>query len=469
MKLGLKMTRAAAATYLPDSMAITLGEQFDALADPCDPVGFETPERLSFIFHEWLHYIDKVSTLHGLTAFSNAMHLWADLRQTSGPDGFSLGSESCAAERSVDIQQRLEYWKATRFPKITSFPNTGLHNLVLTKTDLVETPITGTELAASTVRCTVEVKGQGAATIVEIGTHEIIEGVAWMLEDRLLTSIGGISALPSPVPYLLVKNILLLWEPSLTSADINACLLRSLQDSDPPRILHDCMEAIPTVIEHGESVFEVMKKMSAEALQGNIAFEHQTIEALKRLVQFDEPMGRFVLETIAQIRRNLDHRRANPFLEIGIVDAIKTDRRAIEGAIRFFGRCSLLQKRSGSVHDIGRDYFFHLSPTSMEDLDAGRLKLLAAFRYMQIHIQNTAFISTAYLASTGGKCQCPLYTTCTLPHRKEHPIVCWESPWKAALVTDDSVQGCSYRAAVIATTAPRSEVSAPDKPPSLMP
>lgn len=446
------MSSTTAANYLPDSMVITLKEHFDALADPDDPVGFETPERLGFLFHEWMHYLHNVSTLHGLTAFANAMQLWAGFRHTRGPDGFSGGSVSCPPQYNASIQQRLEYRHATRFPQKTTFPKAGLNNLALKKTELVETPISGTNLVVSKIRCTVEDNGQGTLTTVDIGTHEILEGLAWLLEEQLIMLLGTISSLPSPVPYLLARNILLLLEPTLAPEDIIACLIRALQDSDPPATLYDCVVAIPRIVSQGKSVYKEMEAETARTLAGNVGFENQIVQEIAMLVPVDEPMGRFVLQTIAQIRQNLDRRRTKPFLEFDLVDEIGKDRRKIEAAIRKFGGCTLLQKRPGQVDDVERDLLFHLSPTSSDDLDGGRLKLHTAFRYMHIHIQNAAFKSTAQLPTTGGACQCPLYTTCTLPHRKEHAIVCWESPWKTALVTDDSVRGCSYKAAVIGTT-----------------
>lgn len=449
------MTKITAASYLPDSMVITLKPQFDALANPNDIRGFEGPEQIGFIFHEWIHYFHNVSTLHGLTAFMNVVGLWTSFRHSGKDCKFSGGSAILSPELALNIEQRISYWRAARLPKKTSFPDLPLEELALNFFEEFQEPIAGTELKVTTLRFRIGNKNQPEEEhVIEIGTHEIIEGVAWMLEDKLVSALGGLCRVPSLFPYQLVRNIFRLRAASISDDAIIACMLRSLQDSDPPAALFDCLEAVPEIIDMGLDVVDEMAKLTIRTMQENTSWRTNVLTEVDKIFPINEPMGRLVKHTTALMRKNLDARTEAPFLEFHIIERLKERVGYMDEVIKTYGACSIIQLRPGSLEIFTRDLIYDLvAPSEADpDLEFGRRQLHAAFHYLQLHIQDSVFISTDQVNTSAGRARCPFYTACNLTQREQFGEVCRDKPWELAKSNDKSLFNCWYRAGVIATT-----------------
>lgn len=108
------MISLAIATYLPDCQVITLKPEFAAFDDPENLRGIQGPDQIGFFFHEWVHYLHNVSTLQGLSAFVNLVHLWHAFRNTIGADGLSAGSAVLSHELALNIRQKVMFMAATR-------------------------------------------------------------------------------------------------------------------------------------------------------------------------------------------------------------------------------------------------------------------------------------------------------------------------------------------------------------------
>ncbi|MGF6370923.1 hypothetical protein OKW40_003673 [Paraburkholderia sp. RAU6.4a] len=198
------MVDVTAATFLPDSLVITLKPVMTALTDPGEIKGFDKHD-IGFFFHEWIHFLHNVSTLHGLTAFENAVAMWSDFRFTCDAETYSSGSAVLPSEFSFDIRQRMSYWVASRLPSRTDFPNGPLNELRLLSAHPKSTPLPDSELSVTTMECFVaaDEQSQDHCTVV-VGTYEIIESVAWMLEDRLNTALGVIKRMADLIRSLLI-------------------------------------------------------------------------------------------------------------------------------------------------------------------------------------------------------------------------------------------------------------------------
>lgn len=449
------MSYTTAAAYNPDCMVITLKPHFDALANPTDIRGFVGPEQIGFFFHEWCHFLHNISTLHGITAFTNSLALWASFRFTKKDCAYSAGASVLEPELTLNSQQRYQYLATTRSPATANFPTALLSSLKIKSTHESRVEIVGSTLSVAKVRFNVcRTSDPETEWEIEIGAHEIVEGLAWMLEEKLVTALGGNCPPPSIIPYQVVRNIFRLRIPAISDDAIIACMLRLLQDSDPPGALIDTLNAAEAMMQGSLDIIAEMSKFTQKILEKNEPVIERFISDIEGMFPLNEPFMAMIAHTAALMRRNLQKRRIDPFFEFSIIDSLKQDVQNMDRVIGEYGGCGVIQERPGHIDDFTRDLMYDFgSPVEADSsLEFGRRKMHAAFRYMMAHLSVNGFIPTESVALRAAKPRCPFYTTCDLNQRKDHALICRTSPWKAAEIHDEEILGCWYRAGVIATT-----------------
>lgn len=446
------MTYVTAASFLPDSLVIRLSKNITAFANPGDIEGF-TPSNIGFFFHEWVHYLHNVSTLHGLSSFENAISIWSDFRFTCNARTYSGGSACLATDVALDAAQRLSYWRASRLPSRSVFPEKPLDELRLLSVSTQVDRIPDSKYEVVKLACRVGVVDRpDDETVIVVGSYEILEGVAWMLEDKLNTALKQISARVPTSPYHIVRNLFRLRYPELSDDDIISCMLCSLQDSDPPAVLAVLFEAIPKLSGGEPSVIEELRSRAGQTIASNESFAAQIISNIEQRFPVDEPMARAVKRVVATIKSNLEHRREEPFFEFSIIESLRLNLQNMDVAIKKYGGCCVIQERQGGANEITRDlmYDFVTKEERDEGLEFGWRKMHAAFHFMQLHLSEQRFIPTGEVP-TGAHTSCPFYATCNLPSRIAHASVCQQTPWKWSESENDRDTRCWYAAATTAS------------------
>lgn len=446
------MTYVTAASFLPDSLVIRLSKNITAFANPDDIEGF-TPLNIGFFFHEWVHYLHNVSTLHGLSSFENAIAIWSDFRFTCHAGTYSGGADSLATDVALDAAQRLSYWRASRLPSKSVFPDKPLDELRLLAVSTLVDRIPGSKYEVVKLVCRVgAVDRPDDEAVIVVGSYEILEGVAWMLEDKLNTALKQISARVPSSPYHIVRNLFRLRYPELSDNDIISCMLCSLQDSDPPAVLAILFEAIPKLSGDEPSALKELKSRARQTISSNESFAAQIIENIERRFPVDEPMARAVKSVVSTIKSNLAHRREDPFFEFSIIESVRLNLQKMDDAIKKHGGCCVIQERPGEADEITRDlmYDFVTKKERDEGLEFGWRKMHAAFHFMQLHLSGQRFIPTGEVP-TDENTSCPFYATCNLPSRIAHATVCQQTPWKWSETQNDRDTRCWYAAATTAS------------------
>src|SRR3984893_2493915 len=86
-------------TYPPERFLITLPPEF-GIVDPADmALNRMDEDGLSVLFHEYVHYLQNISTPAGFYAFYRALGLRRFFRESPGPGCSRVDSSSRAAER----------------------------------------------------------------------------------------------------------------------------------------------------------------------------------------------------------------------------------------------------------------------------------------------------------------------------------------------------------------------------------
>lgn len=450
------MSNQAIASYLPDLQLIKLGADLPAFADPENPRGIEGPHELAYFFHEWVHFFHNVSTIHGLSAFANLVHLWGHFRSSIGEDGLSRGSASLSDQENLWLHQKFAFSNAERARRPNPLPPGAKVELVtVTGVNFRDASLPGLPLTTRVIVCDLEIhndQGDHFPAKVEIGSHEIVESVAYMLEDRLTRKCG---ATPRPLefaPYYLLRVLAQHVAPTLSDECVAACGLAALQDSDPPSTLLDVLRRAELEKTKGNDPLQFIANTQSRLLHDARKWIDERLEEIETRFPNDEPMARAVRKTLATIRWNFEFRRHSPLVEFSLIDLIASDCNTLTQILAVFGGCAVLQQRPGYDDDVERDVLveFVLDTDDNQELYEGRRIMHAAFRFVALHAgRDGSLLATSEIAETRSN-MCPYYTTCTIETRKENPTVCAEKPWQT--ITQGNL--CWYGRAVHIIASP---------------
>lgn len=438
---------AAIATYLPESQIITLSENFSALDDPDNPIGFTTPEQLGFFFHEWIHLLHNISSISGLAIFSTQLLLWSNFRWAMDESGLSGGSQSMDQKSISGNKNLLKYFSSNRYKNSSEIPSRATpEQIKFVSANLADMEIEDEHIInSSLIKC----KFETSNTIydVDIGLFEILESAAFMLECKIVTEMNG-TIFGSPFnPYHLVKALANGISSSLDDRIIICCMLASLQSNDPPRVLLTILEMVGSIKDSER--YDTLTNLVKTQLIDQKKSTDQTLEQIRLLFPIEEPMAEFVKMTLNRIERNLEYRLEDPFFEFSIIEKVAQDNKNLDVYISKFGACSIIQKRHGNDDLIERDIMYDFSIQDFSENASFGLKMIrSAFHFISIHYSPTGSIDT----TSNKLSKCPFYTTCGSTLRKNNSEICAKTPWQAKLFEEN--ESCYYSAAIRATNPP---------------
>ncbi|CAI2041595.1 Uncharacterised protein [Serratia fonticola] len=438
---------APIASYLPESQIITLSKDFPALDDPNELKGFITPVQLGIFFHEWIHFLHNVSTFNGLSSFSIQVVLWSNFRLTMNEQGVSIGSEEIALDKVGYNKNFISYLYSNRKKNKGFLPAQAQPNeLSFKNIELLDSVVVdGEVIGISIIKC--EVDYGGNIYDIDIGTFEILESVAFMLESKLILEMNGVPEKAPICPYHLVEGLATEISPSLDKDIIICCMLASLQTNDPPSLLF-------TLLKDAESLHESCRHDELiNYVQNNLKRQLQTIDAqlkqIRLMFPVDEPMGAFVKLTLDRIESNLVYRMQNPFFELSIIDEISKQANNFNQVIRRYGGCTIIQQRPGDEDDINRDVMYDFVIPGQDDTVSFGWKMAhASFQFASKHFNLLGEIKK----SDALQYKCPFYTVCGSSVRLSNSNICAESPWQARHIEDNN--DCYYSSAIKATSPP---------------
>jgi len=198
---------------------------------------FPTPAAFGFFFHEYVHFLHNISTVSGIAAFINTVELWRCFRATVEPDGASIGSGTLTADKTQHLETLLSYLAATRrnnepASRLIPRPFSNVRPVVQS----------GSDVLASVLVCQGEITSKGGQTEpveVSIGTLELMESAAWLLEKRVVRALDSAAQIfPVPIfPYEVAAALGEHLAPGVDEDGLLACVLAALQSSDAPAAL----------------------------------------------------------------------------------------------------------------------------------------------------------------------------------------------------------------------------------------
>lgn len=278
--------QAAIASYAPDKQIITFSPAMLILPRNGKRGNFETPVQMSYFFHEWIHYLHSVSTVHGMSAYSSFIGLWNAFRHTTDELGLGQGRFITSSAEELKTRDYLDVIRSTRRradKPLPREPSVDMCRIVSCK------PAGNFNGIQDHLDVAVEVTNEGGDAVTYpkvIGPTEIIESVAFLLESHFL--VRGFDHPPSSAPVFPYHALTLLARhiaPELDNKTVLMCGLASLQSTFPT-----------------DAVIQFLKVCHELGRKEEDAIAWLTVETVQQL-SLNEPALRAGLKNVPRSRR----------------------------------------------------------------------------------------------------------------------------------------------------------------------
>jgi hypothetical protein len=301
------------------------------------------------------------------------------------------------------------------------------------------------------------------AVSFEVGTVEIIEGVAFLLEEKLLMAQDLLAQNVRTAPYKLLQLVARHMVDDISDELVVAVGIAALQTADPTLALMRMLREMPSI-----PAATRMAWLEASAKASLCDYEPLIADAIQKtaaLFPVEEPMGITVKELLGLISRKMVLHQHVPFFELAALKELKAadeDHRAdlLEMMLVEYSCPRILAVRERADNTIGKDqiYAFGWRPSMSEALLFGAQMLHGALHYLSLHLSDDGFFATDQLTAGGERKRCPFYDACEYDLRRTQPTLCADRPWDALAVPTDPREACWYRAGVRATRPPQHDL-----------
>lgn len=446
------MIKETPATYLFEFMLIKFKSSMPAFSDPENLTGLQTPQEVGIFFHEWMHYLHNTYTLLGLVTFNHTIGLWKTFRWSyddkgiSGTTALSEGNMKTLA----DILKHWEYLRMSKTPPNLSSIDDSQFDFSILSFDKVETLKMDSQ-SLHHIKCTVQLSKSDArheTFDTLIGTPEIIENLAWLIEDKLVFRFREFVPPANSFPYHAIEILARHLEIPDDKDTLIRCMIAALQTIDPPGALLEIFHQIKECQKQNVSIEFFVTNWLVAQFNENKLFIDTIFDRINIDFPIDEPIGLGIKEFANKLKKNLEVRKQNPFFELEIVNTPNLDIDTLNEALKKYGCCYLLQECSGQEDVIERDKLYEFA-TSQHDTNWQVFH--AALKFIRLHIRNTNFISLEKIIPSASN-MCPFYTTCAQSLRLEDNLVCKTKPWESEKwYKTKKVDYCWYATAVCKT------------------
>ncbi len=452
-------------SYAPSRFLITLGSSYKIASANGMPLQMSR-EQLSVFFHEYIHYLQNISTVIGLHEFICTYNLWRLFRETFDDTQGCQGTKALPREKQKWVKEfqdvgALRDGRTLSSPPArdtaSSFEISDVSSQLLTK-QLGDDPIEAHKIV---LRGNILYpRGRPTPFSFQLGTIAIQEGVAFELDQMVARTSGSRAAQPhdAPIfPYTVLRALREYYEPSLTTMMMIKLATIAQQTNNPAGVLIDALEGIKKRVASGRTVansFYEVEKITHLQAQTFLAAALQDAKSYSATITAGIYMKEAVRIICGAFHSSLSARQTNIYFDLAPFDDDgNCDFGKLEALIRQHEPCLVLQEGDGDETIIGRDLLLAFSQAPFQGVDPEvALRIFhAAMALMLMHESRVGFAPTN--PSVAGKC--PFLTSCLLPLRSSHPDICRYTPWEAATWTGWTTgQSCNYGTACRASARP---------------
>jgi len=430
------------ASYIADRQLMRFSSAMPVLGRKSEYLELDENQSV-ILFHEWMHFLQNTSTLHGVSAFVCIIELWNAFRQTTDFKGIGLGTTPSFDKKIFQTETLFQIFYEARNSKKIDIPKE-------TSPDLIS--VEGHQLSGEGRHLDLIVNisngdGDYNKANISLSALEIIESTAYLLEKRLLfLRSGRQSAQAIALPYHALTIFAKYYAPTLDESEIIMCGFASLQSSVPYEALLELMSLCEKTKKTCRR--KALSKVVSHQLEKEKSTYLGWLDRLSEMFSANKSIAKALNKTVNTIRSNLLARIEHPFYELDICDLLaRGDERELQKnlitSMKKFGTCTVVQEFSGTDDELERDITFEFS-IGEPKINEERLEMICSMEYVARHIKNDGNFQKTEL--TRDK-PCPIYTSCPADNRKNHPMRCKTKPWLT--VHDYPEKFCSYAKGVL--------------------
>lgn len=420
-----------------------------------------------FLFHEWIHYLHNVSTLNGVYAFASMVNMWANFRHKLDRSGKSVEANTISEYAESSVRRTHAYRKkAARYERnMTSVLRESTNSLKIQTVEAITEDLP--QLLdhqvehVSVLSCETEGSPDEASIRFEVGPVEILEGIAFMLEEKFLMIRGELPTNVKTAPYRLLQSIARHVVCDIEDDCVIAAALTALQTDDPPLALLTILRDLSKKADNERMAW------LENLLRGYLAAYRSLIDdALIQTIQLfpvTEPMGEAVKDVARIIRQNIKWREETPFLELLMLQRLKSENEEtlperLLYVMANYSCARILARAPRGAPSATLDQVYHLgAPPTSPHLLFGAQKLHSALHFLSLHLSDDGFVATTSISASKERKCCPFYTACDYQLRHEKPDLCADRPWESLAIETDPANECWYRAGVRVTRRPEGD------------
>ena len=335
----------AIASYLPERMIIRMGPDLKLVEDQGNPVALPTAHAAGFFFHEYAHFLYNISTISGVSVFFNTVELWRRFRTTHGTSGFCCGSGGQSTGDQDSLRRLLNNLREMRrdnSPELRFIVNPDtirIHNHVLQSNG---------DILATALRYEAEIRDDhGGTELVEasIGTLELLECAAWLLEKRAVQAVDPSTQARRPrlFPYLVVEEFCKHEVPALDEDEVLACVIAALQSSDATLALTGLLAICRQALADGRGAVDVIRSCTKSALAESLPRMETQFAKLEEEFSGDGIMAAAIRRIVEVARGALALRKDNPFFELDWIEEIAVGNMSLNDVMERMPSCAVLQ------------------------------------------------------------------------------------------------------------------------------
>ena len=452
--------KAVVGSYLPESMIIKIGPDLRLLDNQGKPVAFPTPETFGFFFHEYTHYLHNISTASGIAVFFNTLELWRCFRLTHDTTSYCNGSDAFHADRKEFLKSLLACLKAARRSHPPSVNVSTPVTMTISYYRSEPEVHCGNGALFTALKYEAEIRdshGQSEAVSGSIGTLELLECAAWLLEKRVVRAVSPANQAQSPpiFPYRVVQAFAEHALPGVDEDTVLPCVLAALQSTDAPAALLEVLKIARQAIHHGKNSVEVLRDSTKNAIKAGSPEIEQAFGRIEREFNGNGIMAVAIRRIIAAAREAFRFREVDPFFELDFIDQLSKRTMSIDDVMKRIPSCAVLQRNTGSDDKLQRDFLLSFLPSNADgsDPEDGLRVVHSIFHYLGCHRETDGFVPT----NRGSRAPCPFFTCCNLALRRKVPSICGQTPWEAADWPDWDEKGTCWYGTGVRITRPPSD------------
>lgn len=427
---------SAIARYLPDRQLITFSSSMAIIKKEGESKNrFVGIREISYFFHEWMHYLHNISTLHGISAFVALVELWSAFRHTTDNLGISSGKITHASPELFQVKELMELFTAARkgTTPLSMLSRIAPENITV-KSYTEQGALKNGGFARLDISALLANRGGDQIEApIALASGEILESVAFLLEKRFLERLAQqqVERLPA-VPYHVLTIFAGHVAPSLSEEEVLLCGLASLQSTTPASdlvtILKGCESIDPDVGMRHQYLANIVVKQMTLREQEYLSW----LDRLDKMFPYSKSMGKAVQETVAYVRANLEVRKQYPFFEVDFIEKMHEAGAGgfhvlMDQLMTTHGMCAGKQEHPGPNDEVGRDVLFDFAAVGGDvELSEARRVMQASFDFVLRHFSIDGSFRATEQASQR---PCPFYTSCVESTRKERSEDCRTQPW----------------------------------------